>query len=316
MWANSMTTPLYQSLAAPHGDPRGLYPANELMMSRGRASVSRVQTSSRAGAQAYSETPDPAHGLRPSSRASTMASTYGNLRPSSRLSDFGDYGPGPDAGLRIDVDNLESQRPASAMSLRSDLQPATVQWARPQSAQDTAPPSITIPSNSMAHSRPAGVSRTTGGTHLGLNFHKRPGQHAGDYEQEKQRWQAGEWGTVRSPAEQWDEGSTRPLGRLRWAPTKPNYLNQLQRYALTSGCTKFCPGRRFVDFVSRSDAYLLSDQQRQADERFYPKSNKLHFSRTSRATEPGSFEPYIMQVVYTAGGSAYHEFNNLRTVAR
>ena len=107
MWANSMTTPLYQSLAAPHGDPRGLYPANELMMSRGRASVSRVQTSSRAGAQAYSETPDPAHGLRPSSRASTMASTYGNLRPSSRLSDFGDYGPGPDAGLRIDVDNLE-----------------------------------------------------------------------------------------------------------------------------------------------------------------------------------------------------------------
>ena len=51
-----------------------------------------------------------------------MASTYGNLRPSSRLSDFGDYGPGPDAGLRIDVDN-EAIRfdPAGAEALLDRL---------------------------------------------------------------------------------------------------------------------------------------------------------------------------------------------------
>ena len=139
----------------------------------------------------------------------------------------------------------------------------------------------------------------------------------------------------------------------RWAPTKPNYLNQLQRYALTSGCTKvrvcarvtegvpinntlsllttssmpfyvcvsvcvsvcaracvyvsvrhtnthththththtqFCPGRRFVDFVSRSDAYLLSDQQRQADERFYPKSNKVRVRVAAAAVRGGGGE--------------------------
>ena len=334
------------------------------MLTRQRAGVARSQTSTRAGVHAYAQTPDSpqAPGLRPSSRASTVL-TYGNLRPCSRLSDagsaaYGEMDQDPDEQgdplsgmdgivrnadlIHVPVDAIE--RPVSAMerpvSAMTGMQPY---WVRPTSALSAAPPTISVPTSSVAHTRPAGVSRTSGGKYLGLNYHKGPGPPTGanyeeDQRQEKTRQlrarltsvnklntganceqetpnyeqetpnceqEAGSWldgprGLMRSssPAKQWSEGNTRPVGRLRWTPTEPHYLNNLQRYALTSGCTKFCPGRRFVDFVCRSDAYLLSDQQRQADERFYPKSNKLHFSRTSKATEPGAFEPYIMQVIF------------------
>ena len=350
------------------------------MLTRQRAGVARSQTSTRAGVLAYAQTPDSPQApvLRPSSRASSVTVlTYGNLRPCSRLSDagfaaYGEMDQDPDeqgdplsgmdvivrnAGLSIDVpvDAIERpasamERPASAMERPSSAmeRPASAMtgmqpyWVLPTTALSVAPPTISVPTSSVAHTRPAGVSRTSGGQYLGLNYHKsykgpgpqppgylpvganyeedsdkrqektmqllRRARHTGanseqeteiaNHQQETGSWLDGPQDPVRSPAEQRRVGNTRPVCRLRWTPTVPHYLNNLQRYALTSGCTKFCPGRRFVDFVCRSDAYLLSDKQRQADERFYPKSNKLHFSRTSKAAEPGAFEPYIMQVGY------------------
>ena len=41
---------------------------------------------------------------------------------------------------------------------------------------------------------------------------------------------------------------------------------------------------------------VLAGHQRQVDEKFHPKTNSFHFSRTSRACEPGPFAPYLMQV--------------------
>jgi len=154
------------------------------MLTRQRAGVARSQTSTRAGVHAYAQTPDSPQGLRPSSRASTVV-TYGNLRPSSRLSDAGssaylEMGQDPDAqgdplsgmdvivprgnaGLSIDEAEDAIERPASAKerpaSAMTGMQPY---WARPTSALSCAPPNISVPTSSVAHSRPAGVSRTSG----------------------------------------------------------------------------------------------------------------------------------------------------------
>ena len=71
--------------------------------------------------------------------------------------------------------------------------------------------------------------------------------------------------------------------------TSPS-VTQTHTHTHTHTHTQFCPGRRFVDFVSRSDAYLLSDQQRQADERFYPKSNKVRVRVAAAAVRGGGGE--------------------------
>ena len=172
------------------------------MLTRQRAGVARSQTSTRAGVHAYAQTPDSPQvpGLRPSSRASTVL-TYGNLRPCSRLSDsgsaaYGEMDQDPDEqgdplsgmdgivrkGIHLPVDAIERpasaierlasamEKPASAIerpvSAMTGMQP---HWVRPTSALSAAPPTISVPTSSVAHTRPAGVSRTSGGKYLGLN---------------------------------------------------------------------------------------------------------------------------------------------------
>ncbi|EKX46057.1 hypothetical protein GUITHDRAFT_108093 [Guillardia theta CCMP2712] len=173
---------------------------------------------------------------------------------------------------------LSWTRPASSMSWHSapDLLPLQ---------RDSRPTSALSISRQRYETRPAGLSRSRVGHELGFNMASR-----------------------QALVEEGGEGQQALLGpqpmTLRFVPTRPTYLLNLQKYSMVTGCTKHVPGRRFVDFMSRNDSGLMARRQMLED----VGAPQTHFANTTKCIYPASI-PFKMQVRYKGGGTAYNEFN-------
>eukprot|EP00960_Hanusia_phi_P045184 757080-Hanusia_phi.AAC.3 len=117
-----------------------------------------------------------------------------------------------------------------------------------------------------------------------------------------------------APAEEGEDEQSMPLGpqppTLRFVPTRPMFLLNLQKYSMVAGCTKVTPvsgrvvgltheqhvpGRRFVDFVSKNDSSLRAQKQMLED----AGAPQTYFAGTTKCIYPLS-EPFKMQVCHPA----------------